>query len=157
MKLRDNRFCCFYGCRNRLFKVWPFCQQHMRQRCGVQVQKSRISKAGYGVFATRPFKQGEKILEYYGENLTKEQFDKRYGNELGTYVLQVNKNLYIDASGFQSSVAKFVNDPKNSGKKANCRFSVWRGGAWIVAKKNINASREMPIELLVSYGPVYWQ
>lgn len=123
MKPRGDRFCLFAGCHNRLFRTWPYCHDHIESQYGVVVQKSRISQAGYGVFAVRDFAAGEKILEYTGDRLSKQELDQRYGDSLGVYVLQVTKDIYIDASSVRSGVARFVNDAR--GQERNRIADFW--------------------------------
>ena len=40
------------------------------------------SSAGLGLFAEKPFKRGEFIIEYTGEHITHEEADKRGGRYL---------------------------------------------------------------------------
>jgi hypothetical protein len=65
-------------------------------------------------------------------------------------VLKINNNKYLDSRSTQSgSVAKYVNDCRNSGKHCNAKFNQTDT---IVAKANIPVDKEV----LAAYDRAYW-
>lgn len=119
--------------------------------------------AGQGLFASRAYKRGERVVEYTGELLTREQYEQRYPNDkLGKYVLELSKNHYIDARDPDGSgPARFINDCRRSDRLAghcgrnNVRAEVARGTkrAWLYATRPISPGEE----LFWNYGNSYWK
>ena len=67
----------------------------------IKISKSKIKKAGMGVFATEDIKKGVKLGEYKGVLLNKSKFDKLRSTQ---YVFEVSRKIngqytiyYIDA------------------------------------------------------------
>ena len=113
-----------------------------------------------GLYAARAYKRGEKILEYTGELLSKEEYDQRYGAELGRYVLEISKQRYIDArDAAASGPARYVNDCRPGDKtRGTCRGNNVQAEArgkraFLHAKRNIAAGDE----LFWGYGRSYWK
>lgn len=55
------------------------------------------SKLGKAIFANRDFKKGEKIIEFKGKLLTREQLPTPY-DKVDDYYVQIGKNLYMGPS-----------------------------------------------------------
>ncbi|EDQ87394.1 uncharacterized protein MONBRDRAFT_27206 [Monosiga brevicollis MX1] len=76
----------------------------------VRVSHSKIH--GIGLFALRPLKPGEMIIEYAGEQIRPELTDKReayYDSRgIGCYMFRVDANLVVDAT-LTGNPARFVN------------------------------------------------
>ena len=84
----------------------PVYDYKILKELGVRLGKSKLGDhAGYGVFATRNYKEGENIFDYrykngkqiHGEEIPcfdKTEFIKKYPNEDATHVLEVNKKYY---------------------------------------------------------------
>jgi uncharacterized protein len=115
---------------------------------------------GMGLYAARSFKKGERVTEYAGELLNQEQYQKRYGDKLGKYVLELRPGEYIDARDeSHSGVGRFVNDCRRSDReraacKGNNVHARTRGKkAFLYATRNIKPGDE----IFWGYGRVYWK
>ena len=149
-------------CKRTTCKIGKYCAQHLSRELGVCVKKSNIPKAGFGLFATKDFlvtptqirqKKFPKLCKYEGEVINYEELQKRYGNDLAPYTLQVNKDKYIDARSTQSSVARYINSNTAPGIKkkyvANAKFTQ---NQWVVLTKSVKKGEEF----FLSYGKGYW-
>ena len=124
----------------------------------LEIKKSKIPKAGKGLFAKAVFKRGEPILEYTGEQITWAQCKKR--NEaldgVGAYYFYVSESKCIDALYCLDSMARYANDAAGfvriPGVRNNSRFEIIKGKPYIVASRTINPGDE----IFVSYGKAYW-
>lgn len=134
----------------------PYCLDHCMDYFGVTVLPSTIPGAGLGLFAVRPFAKGDCICVYSGEQLTAAQLNARYGEETAVYVLQITKDLYIDAIALDSGMGRFANSAYKTTKKNNARFAICKRQAIIRATTTINGSKTSPVEILVPYGAAYW-
>lgn len=134
--------------------------------------KSLIVKDQNGLFASRDINTGEKVVIYFGDILTKEEFLKRYNNDKSIMnYIRKGKTFWIDGSEVYKIKNKnlyggYVNDisrPKNTSKKAVNKYiksmnkcnlvSIPTGDFPIyIARKNIKAGEE----LTVHYGLGYW-
>jgi len=107
---------------------------------GVRVGRS---SAGHGLFATRPFKKGERIIEYFGRTIsTKEAYKSR-----SLYLFEVNSRKTIDGTT-RENTARYI----NHSCKPNCEPEIVRGRVWIDAVKNIKAGDEFTYD----YGDEYF-
>jgi hypothetical protein len=135
---------------------------------GLRIKKSTIRNAGRGLFATKDFKKGDKIMKLKFQRLTKKQIDDRYDyylcdnngkctEGLGSYSFTINarKGTYGDSACVRNAPS-YANDKKNH---ANVKFAPDKGSrktkvdVWFVTTKNIKAGQE----LFHSYGQLYWQ
>lgn len=117
---------------------------------GIRVDISSLQGAGLGAFAKVDLPKQRVIGWYHGMLLSKAELDQKYGDQLAPYVLQLNAELYIDASEtLGSNFARYINDGPTSGKKPNVEFTEWGG---VCTLRNIKAGEE----LLTSYGSVFW-
>lgn len=62
------------------------------------------SSAGLGLFATRPFRKNEFIIEYTGEHISHDQADRRGG----LYLFTLNEHIVIDGKGHEN-IARYFN------------------------------------------------
>lgn len=115
---------------------------------------------GLGLFASRAYKRGERIVEYRGELLTKEQYDARYADKLGKYVLQLSADKYLDARDpLTSGPARYVNDCRRCDKEEgscpgnNVEARVAGNRAFIFATRAIQPGEEF----FWNYGRAYWK
>ena len=115
------------------------------------VATSQISNAGQGLYSSRAFRRGEKLLSYkylngrcgeLTESLSHEEFLLRYPNGLATHVF-LYKGKYLD--GEQGALAAKINTKPGS---QNCRFN---SAGNVIATKKINSGDE----LYASYGRAY--
>lgn len=123
------------------------------------VKKSRIPKAGKGLFTDKDIKKDEIVCEYEGEKLTWKECLKR--NEVqkgkGAYYFHINDKNCIDAQYTTWALGRYANDAAGPGRIAgvrnNSRYDVIKGKPYIRATRNIKAGSE----ILVSYGKEYWE
>ena len=62
------------------------------------------SSAGLGLFATAPYKKGERIIEYTGERITEAEANERGGK----YLFELNDQWSIDGKG-RENTARYIN------------------------------------------------
>lgn len=101
------------------------------------------SSAGLGLFATRSFKKGERIIEYVGRTLTNaEEYSSR-----SKYLFEVNSRKTIDGA-IRSNIARYINHSCTP----NCEPEIVRGCIFIDAVKNIKEGQELTYD----YGEEYF-
>jgi len=123
----------------------------------LKVKKSLIPGAGKGLFTTTPIKKGEKVIEYLGEIIDWEEYERRVERDEDGYLFFINKNKCIDAFNTPEHIARFANDAagitKVKGLKNNTEYNIeGKKRCFIIAKRNINAGEE----IFVSYTREYW-
>ncbi len=107
---------------------------------GVIVKRST---AGLGLFAARPFKKGERIIEYFGRTISaKEAYTSR-----SKYLFEVNSRKTIDGAT-RENIARYI----NHSCRPNCRPEIVRGRIFIDAIRNIKAGDEFSYD----YGEEYF-
>jgi SET domain-containing protein len=107
---------------------------------GIRVGKSRT---GLGLFATRPYKKGERIIEYVGRVISNaEAYTSR-----SKYLFEVNKRKTIDGTE-RTNYARYI----NHSCKPNCDPEIERGRIFIDAIKAIKAGEEFTYD----YGEEYF-
>ncbi len=107
---------------------------------GLQVKRS---SAGLGLFATRPYKKGERIIEYFGREISKaEEYTSK-----SKYLFEVNTRKTIDGS-IRENFARYI----NFSHKPNCEPNIERGHVYIDAIKSIKAGEELSYD----YGDEYF-
>jgi hypothetical protein len=106
---------------------------------GVRVGRS---SAGLGLFATRAFKKGERIIEYFGRTLTTaEEYTSK-----SKYLFEVNTRKTIDGTT-RKNIARYI----NHSCKPNCEPEIERGRIFIDAIKAIKPGEEFTYD----YGEEY--
>ncbi|MFA6408429.1 MAG: SET domain-containing protein-lysine N-methyltransferase [Candidatus Paceibacterota bacterium] len=106
---------------------------------GVQVKRS---SAGLGLFATRQFKKGERIIEYFGRVISKaEEYTSR-----SKYLFEVNNRKTIDGTT-RENFARYI----NHSCKPNCEPNIVKGRVWIDALRAIKPGEELTYD----YGDEY--
>jgi SET domain-containing protein len=112
------------------------------------LRKSPI--AGYGAFAVRRIRKGQRIIEYVGEIISQEESDRRYPDNgrdnHHTFLFEIDEHRVIDAS-YNGNAARFINhscDP-------NCEAIDEEGRIFIFARRNIQPGKELAYDY--SYAP----
>lgn len=114
------------------------------------IKKSTIH--GNGVFAARDVKEGERIIEYLGEKITKEESNRRgleqeekskKTGEGAVYIFELDDEYDIDGN-FDYNDARFI----NHACETNCEAENIDGHIWIVATCDIKKGEE----ILYNYG-----
>jgi uncharacterized protein len=122
------------------------------------VKKSRLPKAGKGLYTTHEIKKGEKVCEYEGEKLTWKECLKRNENQKGkgAYYFFINSRNCVDAQYTLDALARYANDAAGTvrveGIRNNSKYDIIKGKPYIVATRNIQAGSE----IFVAYGKEYW-
>lgn len=136
-------------CKRRTCRT-EYCFQHLQAVEGLKLAPSKIPDAGVGLFATKPFKKGEKVTRYTG---------KEYSEYVkGPYVLQIHGNRYVDSAATNNAAGRFVNDCRGRNREHcsgnNARFSGSASGVM-----NIKATKKIKpgAEVYVPYSRSYWQ
>lgn len=107
---------------------------------GVVVKKS---SAGLGLFATRLYKKGERVVEYFGRVIApEEEYTSR-----SKYLFEVNSKKTIDGTT-RENIARYI----NHSCKPNCEPEIIRGRVFIDTIKSIKAGEEFTYD----YGEEYF-
>jgi len=111
-----------------------------------KVKKSKIH--GSGVYASKEIKKGEKIIEYIGEKILKNEGDKRSGNRIKknlhkgddglVYIFELNSKYDIDGSPLYNK-ARYINHSCNP----NCEVEIFNDHIWIVSLRKIRKDEEL--------------
>jgi len=104
--------------------------------------KVKRSSAGLGLFATQDFKKGERIIEYFGREISKAE---EYSSK-SKYLFEVNSRKTIDGTQ-RDNFARYI----NFSHKPNCEPNIVKGRIWIDAIKNIKIGEELSYD----YGEEY--
>ena len=141
-------------CKKKTCGSLPLCWIHLKER-GLKIAKSSIPNSGKGVFATKNFDKGALVGNYFGQELTRDQLNKRYGAtnaDFAPYGLAYSNNTFLDAA-CKRSYSSMINHKPSS--QANVSFSVDR------LNRRINVKTSKPIkkgdELFVNYGRDYFK
>ncbi|MFA6519531.1 MAG: SET domain-containing protein-lysine N-methyltransferase [Candidatus Paceibacterota bacterium] len=106
---------------------------------GVRVGRS---SAGLGLFATRAYKKGERVIEYVGRVIpTAEEYSSK-----SKYLFEVNKRKTIDGKP-KMNIAGYI----NHSCRPNCEPEIERGHIYIDATKAIKPGEEFTYD----YGKEY--
>ena len=134
----------------------PYCRYHMQKAVKLEIKNSEYGK---GIFAKADplprrrrrnapavapandrrvvFSSGDEIIEYNGEEITKDELEDRYGKHTAPYALEIDdeERIYEDGACFRS-IGTMINHNK---RKKNVEFSQTDNGSPIIitATKNI--------------------
>jgi len=115
----------------------------MKKEGNSKLYQVKQSSAGLGLFATKPFKKGDFIIEYTGEIISREEADRRGGK----YLFETSSRRVIDGKG-RENVARYI----NHSCKPNCEPDVKGGRVKIYAIKKIAPGEEFTYD----YGEEYF-
>lgn len=152
-------------CKRTVCMGLPYCWSHTRKILGLKRAKSTIPNAGDGIFAfKRNFAKGEIIAPYFGEIISKNVLETRYGagSHVAPYAIEVDKNLRYEDGAIERGIGTLPNDPtltdrkkKSLKRKINAKF----------IKKKKNGQRRIFLkairhigdgsEIFVDYGKDY--
>lgn len=107
---------------------------------GVRVGRS---SAGLGLFATRAYKRGERIIEYVGRTISREE---EYTSR-SKYLFEVSARKTIDGTS-RTNIARYINHSCSP----NCEPEIERGRIYIDAIKAIKPGEEFTYD----YGEEYF-
>lgn len=145
-------------CRIKTCKYHRKCWIHTQGQDKLAIAKSTIPNAGNGLYTMKDRQKGEKIADYLGKTLTKDQLEKKYpGDTLAPYAVKAGKNKFIDAEKTPSGMGRYANHAR--GQRQNAELVSTRDKkVKLVAKKKIVVPNQKKgkKEILVNYGSEYW-
>lgn len=104
------------------------------------IRKSLIQ--GWGAFATRRIRKGQRVIQYIGERISHEEAENRYDEDAmetpTTYLFTVDEDTVIDASRWGNR-AKYI----NHSCAPNCETVNEDGRIYVEALKNIQPGVEL--------------
>jgi SET domain-containing protein len=119
----------------------------------LKVKRSKLPKAGKGLFTTAFIPKGTPIVEYTGRVNTWKVAQQQPDNG---YLFYVNRNHVIDAFPHKKALARFANDArgmvKQKGVTNNSEYITRGRKVFIKSKRDILPGEE----ILVGYGKEYW-
>ena len=129
-----------------------FCWNHLRTERGLQVKKSAVPGAGFGLFAARDLPAGSRI-DYTGDRVPLDADD-----DGGAYFLQTKIGEAIDAARTNAGEGRWANDPRGSDQRACAEFVLYtpRGGVRTACLRTTRLVKKGE-EILVKYGAQYWR
>jgi len=104
------------------------------------------SSAGLGLFANKPYKKGDEIIEYLGETITTDEGNRRGGK----YLFELNERRMLDGKS-RSNLARYINH--SCRPNAVPELSKGETQVKIFAKKKISVGEE----ITYNYGPQYFK
>ena len=116
-----------------------------RKRKGKKIPDGMIvrrSSAGLGMYATRPYKKGEFVIEYIGRVISKKEEE----TSRSKYLFEVTKTKTIDGKP-AINPAGYLNHSCHP----NCEADVKKGKVLITAIRNVKAGQELTWD----YGKEY--
>lgn len=107
--------------------------------------KVKRTNAGLGLFSTKSYKKGDRVIEYTGERITDQEADRRANR----YLFEINSKWTIDGTG-RENIARYVNHSCRPNCEAEVNERTKR--IFIFAKKRINQGDELTYD----YGKAHW-
>lgn len=104
----------------------------------------RRSVAGLGLFATRPYKKGEAVIEYVGREISEEE---AYSSK-SKYLFEITKKRTVDGKP-KWNIAGYI----NHSCRPNCEPEIRKGRIFIEARRAIKPGEEFTYD----YGKEYWK
>lgn len=129
----------------------------MLSKTFLKIKKSKLPKAGKGVFTNVDIKKGQVITDLTGPLIKYKEYLK-LDLTRQHYCFYINRNNIIDTYFETDQIGRYVNDAhgtKDGEVKNNSEFIVEKGdeySVYIVATVDIAKGTE----ILVDYGDSYW-
>lgn len=121
----------------------------------LSVKKSKIPKAGKGLFTKTDIKKSTRIVEYKGRLRKWAEVKEQDGHN--GYLMYITRNAVIDAMPATKTLGRYANDAngltKLAGLKNNCEYVSEGNKCYIESIRIINKADE----ILVGYGREFWQ
>ena len=140
-------------CGRMTAKQLPYCTQHSHLQLGVEIKKSTIPNAGFGLFALKDFKRKEEIVSYPGRKINAYQVKQMYGNErndLAPYTVKTSRNSFVD-----SACARGIGSFSNNKPHQNNSELVSRTADKVTLKATKKIKKKS--EIFTAYGPTYFK
>lgn len=112
-----------------------------------------------GLFATEPIPEGEYVIQYLGEKITKKestrrgiaQHDKSITEDVGSvYIFELDDKYDIDGN-FEWNISRLANHSCSP----NCEAQIVDGEIWFVAIKDIEKDEELTFDY--GYALEHWE
>ena len=110
---------------------------------GLIIRSSAIHAAG--CYSTANVRKGERIVEYTGPRITKEEADAAYEDSIVTYLFGLGDGSMVIDGHCASMFINHSCDP-------NCETSEVDGRVWVTAIKNIAAGDELTYDYCLYDG-----
>ncbi len=109
---------------------------------------------GIGLFARTFVRRGRIVTGYGGVVIDRAEFDRRYGNDRATFVVDLGGGRYLDARDpLEPSKGKWANDARGTPYRNNAKMVTYPDDrTYLVALRDIRPDEEV----LVAYGDDYW-
>lgn len=118
------------------------------------IKKSRLPKAGKGLFTKIAIKKGTRIVEYKGRLQSWNEVKAEDG--FNGYLMYIHRKAVINALPAVKTLGRYANDAKGitrvKGLRNNSEYVSEGNRCFIEATKNIESGEE----ILVGYGREYW-
>lgn len=124
----------------KVHKALPAKKTTKKEDRGYVVKRA---SAGLGLFATRPYKKGERVIEYVGRELSKEEAE----TSRSKYLFEISSRRTVDGKPAQNT-AGYI----NHACRPNCESDIVGGRIFISAIKNILPGEEFTYD----YGKEYF-
>jgi uncharacterized protein len=119
----------------------------------LRVRRSKLPKAGKGLFTTKVIAKGERIVEYKGK--IEKWKDVKYEDATNGYLLHINNQTVIDGRP-SKTFGRYANDAHGftrvQGLRNNSEYVTEGRRCFIEATRNIAKGDE----IFVGYGRAYW-
>jgi len=127
--------------------------QIIERNSRIQIDKSTIPDAGFGVFALKTIKPWTNICKYGGQiysNISEMKFAKKTGESDAAYY---SPTYLTGIIGSKTTYGPLINDPRDE-TKLNCRIVYSKKQFRVIA---LESEIEIGEELFLSYGEDYWK
>lgn len=118
------------------------------------VKKSKLPKAGKGLFTKVDIPKGTRLVEYKGRIQPWREVKDEDG--INGYLMYINRNVVINGLAAMKSLARYANDAgglvRLEGVRNNSEFISEGKRCYMDATRNIKAGEE----IFASYGREYW-
>lgn len=127
-----------------------------RAKLPAALRLARSGVHGYGLFARDFIPQGERIIEYVGERITKAEAERREARRLArrdtggdgcVYVFEMTRRHDIDGNVPWNPARRI-----NHSCAPNCQVADIRGHLWIVASRDLAPGEELTYDYGFDYG-----
>jgi len=145
----SNAICKENECSSRTGISYPYCQDCLSSVHHLKVALSTIPGCGLGLFADGPLPAGHCFNLSYGSNFLSaeevailEAKADPVSKYKYSYLLQIKKDMFIDGSGEQGGVLRFINNSLAKGL-TNCKFICCKGEIKVRTTKVIESGCEL--------------
>lgn len=107
---------------------------------------------GTGLFATRAFAKGERVIEYVGEHISHEEADRRHAGKAAddshTFLFTIDANTVIDA-GVGGNDSRFI----NHSCEPNCEVILVDGRPVVEVVRSVRQGAELAYDYNLTREP----